>query len=158
MKKYNITIVRIVLLVGMCMVFTVPVSANLTEFLAEDTTDQNEYLPYYTCGHFARELSHNAHKINKTMGGAIFGNFRGLRGHNNHIVNYVFINGTIIFIEPQTDGLFKLEDALYKYVKLYPDGTQVPSKWKYNMQHSKVENETAYEPYNTYNIYGDWGA
>lgn len=151
-------IVKMILIMGMLMALIMPVSANLTEFLAADTTDQNEYSQYYTCGHFARELSHNAHKINKTMGGAILGNFRGFRGYGNHIVNYVFINGTIVFIEPQTDDLFKLDDAPYKYVKLYPDGTQVPSRWKYNMQHSKVENETVYEPYNTYNIYGDWGS
>jgi hypothetical protein len=151
-----LSVTKIILIINIFIAFTIPVSANLTEFLTTDTTDQNEYLPYYTCGHFARELTHNAHKINKTMGSAILGDSPVFRGYNNHIVNYVFINGTLLFIEPQTDNIFKLKDIPYKYIKLYPDGTQVPSQWIYNMQHSKVENGTIYEPYNIHNIYENW--
>lgn len=102
---------------------------NITAFLTNDTTDNHECLPWYTCGHFARSLARNASEQNITMGSAIVGNHPTLRGHGNHIINYVYVNDELLFIEPQTDTLMYLSDVLFEweYIRLYPDGTQVPT-------------------------------
>lgn len=102
----------------------------LPYYLACDSTDTHEYLPYYTCGHYTRDLVYNASQFNITLGGIILGNRPGLRGHQNHIMNYYTDNEQIWVIEPQTDRILKLEDTAYCYYRLYPDGSQVPTNWK----------------------------
>lgn len=163
---------KILLIICIFTLCIFPVSAevecniplSLIEFLTNDTTDQNEFRPYYTCGHFSRDLARNAHSHNKTMGSAILSDNREFNAYDNHIINYVYVrgngtfpvNGTIIFIEPRTDRLFKFKDIPYKYIKLYPDGTQVPSRWKYSMRPTAVMNGTLCEPHNLYDVYGAW--
>ena len=116
----------------------VPASENLTElskFLQVDTTDKHEYTAWYTCGHFARDLARNASRQSITLGGAICGSHPIFRGHQNHIINYIEINDTLYFIEPQTDYIMQVDEIFvqYRFVRLYPDGTQVPSNWKHNL-------------------------
>ena len=106
---------------------------DIEQFLVNDTTDQHKYLPWYTCGHYARDLSRNASEHNLTIGSVILGNHPVFRGYNNHAVNYVIENNTIWIIEPQTDQILQLNDTMYGYYRLYPDGSQIPSYWKYNL-------------------------
>ena len=108
---------------------------EIEDFLVNDTTDIHEYLPWYSCGHFSRDLAKNASEVNLTIGSSICGNHPVFRGHQNHIINYVEINDTLYFIEPQTDHIMQLDDVFmqYQYIRLYPDGTQVPSNWNCNL-------------------------
>ena len=106
---------------------------KLQEFLAADQTDRQEYLPWYTCGHFSRALAKNASKQNITIGSIILGDHPVLRGYQNHVMNYYVQNDFIWIIEPQTDQIMRLNDTMYGYYRLYPDGSQVPTYWKHNL-------------------------
>lgn len=112
---------------------------DIESFLVNDTTDTNHYLPYYTCGHFSRELSYNASLHNISVGSVILGNNPVLRGKNNHIMNYIIIENKVYLIEPQTDEIILLNQTMYNYYRLYPDGTQVPSNWAYNLAAKLVD-------------------
>ena len=132
---------KILIAVGLLLLLIGTTSAenmdDVISFLAEDQTDTHEYLAWYTCGHFSRDMARNASDVNLTIGSAICGNHPMFRGYQNHIINYVDINGTMYFIEPQTDNIMELDIVFmeYKYIRLYPDGTQVPSNWRYNIVH-----------------------
>ncbi|MCK5138230.1 MAG: hypothetical protein KAQ85_00170 [Thermodesulfovibrionia bacterium] len=109
---------------------------ELIEFLETDITNEHEYLPWYTCGHFTRSLAHNASEHNISMGAAILSNHPVFRGKwNSHIINYIDINGTMYFIEPRHDYIMKLDEVFmtYRFIRLYLDGTQVPSNWDCNL-------------------------
>lgn len=112
---------------------------DIESFLVNDTTDTHHYLPYYTCGHFSRDLSYNASLHNISIGSVILGNNPVLRGYNNHIMNYIIIENKIYLIEPQTDEISMLNQTMYNYYRLYPDGTQVPSNWMHNFATKWVE-------------------
>ena len=111
---------------------------DIESFLMNDITDTHEWLPYYSCGHFSRDLSYNASIVNVTLGSVILGNHPVLRGYNNHIMNYVIIENKIYLIEPQTDEILLLNQAVYNYYRLYPDGAQVPSNWAHNLATKRI--------------------
>ena len=111
---------------------------TIDEFLIHDLTDTHEYLPYYTCGHYARDLARNASEYNITLGGVILGFHPVFRGYQNHIMNYYIDNETIMLIEPQTDQIMHLNNTIFNYYRLYPDGTQVPSNWKCNLAYTGI--------------------
>ena len=111
---------------------------DIESFLVNDTTDTHQYLPYYTCGHFSRELSYNASLHNISVGSVILGNNPVLRGKNNHIMNYIIIENKVYLIEPQSDEVFLLNQSEYLYYRLYPDGGQVPSNWAYNLATNRI--------------------
>ena len=81
---------------------------------------------------------------NISIGGIILGNNPVLLGRSNHIVNYVVINNSIVIIDPQTDTIVALNPGMsfegmhFKYYRLYPDGTQVPSNWAYLLATKQV--------------------
>ena len=134
---------KILIAVGLLLLIsTVPVSADelddVIAFLAEDQTDTHEYLPWYTCGHYSRELARNASDHNLTIGSVILGHHPVFRGYQNHIMNYFTVNGIISIIEPQTDQIMNLNNTMYRYYRLYPDGTQVPSNWDCNLAHTGI--------------------
>lgn len=107
---------------------------DIEYFLANDTTDTHEWLPYYSCGHFARDLSRNATQHNITIGSVILSKSSVLNGkYRSHCVNYFTDNGTTYFIEPQTDEIYLLNQSIYPYYRLYYNGDQVPSYWDGNM-------------------------
>ena len=120
---------------------------EIINFLEIDTTDENEYLQWYTWGHFTRSLAHNASEYNISMGAAILSNHPTFRGHHNHIINYIEIENVLYFIEPQTDNIMLIDGVfmLYQYIRLYPDCTQVPSNWRYNLAPSLIIDEAEYE-------------
>lgn len=124
------------------LVSIVPASANLDDvfdFLDNDTTDQHEYLPWYSCGHFARDLARNASEHNLSVGSVILSNHPTFGGKwNSHIINYVKVNGTTYFIEPQTDCVISFEDLHYlgyRYGRYYVNGVMVPSNWDCKLAH-----------------------
>lgn len=127
---------------AMVVIYSTPVKAELLEdveaFLVNDTTNNSEWLPYYSCGHFARDLSRNASQFNISIGSVILGNHPTLRGHDNHIVNYVIDNNTVYLIEPQTDEIFLLNQSGYLYYRLYYNGDQVPSYRTHNLATIKI--------------------
>ena len=132
-------IILLIGLIGLMIVFSlVPNgSANINEiqeFLENDTTNNNTYLLWYTCGHFSRDLARNASEQNITIGSVILSNHPVFGGKwNSHIMNYVMDNEIIYFIEPQTDVITYLNQSMYEYYRLYPDGIQVPSNWDCNL-------------------------
>lgn len=111
---------------------------DIEQFLINDTTDNNIYVPWYTCGHYARDLSRNASEHNLTIGSILVGNHPRFRGYDNHAMNYVIENSTMWAIEPQTDEIMSLNDTMYGYYRLYPDGSQIPSYWACNLAHTGV--------------------
>ena len=126
-------------LMGALMIHTCTAEMNdIKQFLVNDTTDQHEYLQWYSCGHYARDLSRNASEHNLTIGSMILGDHPVFRGYQNHIMNYAIDNDTIWVIEPQTDEIMNLNDTIYRYCRLYPDGSQVPSNWRSNLAHTGV--------------------
>ena len=107
---------------------------DVQAFLVNDTTDTHEWLPYYSCGHFARDLSRNATQHNITIGSVILSESSVLNGkYRSHSVNYFTDNNTIYLIEPQTDDISLLNQSMYPYYRLYYNGDQVPSYWDGNM-------------------------
>lgn len=109
---------------------------ELVDFLEKDKTDKHKHVEWYSCGHFARDLSKNATKYNLSIGSAKLSNHPVFRGkYNSHDINYVYIKEKIIFIDPQTERLYQIHEIFseWKYIRLYPDGTQIPSNWIYNL-------------------------
>ena len=117
---------------------------EIEQFLKDDTTDQNERTEWYTCGHFVRDLSRNASKSNISIGAMILGNHPRFSGRQNHITNYAIINGRIAVIDVYSDYIYELnkglwmDDQQFKYYRLYPDGTQVPSFWTHNLAYTGI--------------------
>lgn len=131
----------------------IPASAEtsfkeLNSFIQNDTTDLNNYTQWYTCGHFARELAWNAEYNNIPLGSAMVGNDRYFGGHGNHVLSYIIINDTYTFIDPQSDTYLSMTAVLfdYKYIRLYPDGTQVPSYWDTTIRPHIIRNDTNLKP------------
>lgn len=134
MLKY--TIIILLLLIA-------PASADelddVISFLKSDQTDTHEYLPWYSCGHYSRDLARNASEHNLSIGSVILSNHPVFRGKwNSHIMNYFVVNESIRLIEPQLDQVIYLNNTEYRYYRLYPDGTQVPSNWDCNLAHTGV--------------------
>lgn len=102
---------------------------ELNNFLAWDNTDAIEYTDNFRCGDFSRQLARNATKYGITLGGAILSPGPSFWDDDNHIVNYVYVNGELVFIEPQTDICSGIRWTGYSYYKLYPNGQYVPSRW-----------------------------
>jgi len=101
---------------------------ELDAFLDLDKTDKHEYIKgIYDCGYFARDLARNATAYNITLGGIIVSPDQSFMDRNNHVMNYVYVNGSMIYIEPQTDMTSEL--LTYDYYLLYPNGQYVPSRW-----------------------------
>lgn len=132
----------LMMILGTMMIYNVKAELSdmnmtqLEEFLVNDTTDEHKYLPWYTCGHFARDLARNASDHNISIGSAIVSSHPVFRGKwNSHIINYVYIDDELVFIDAQYDVILCLDDIFFKweYIRLYPDGTQVPSNWDNNI-------------------------
>ena len=138
MAHTTIKLVLIMLLIiGTMNCVTAEVTIDeLRVFLDIDQTDTHEYVAWYTCGHFARDLARNASDYNLTIGSAIVSNHRVFGGKwNSHIMNYIYIGEDIIFIDTHYDSISSLEGIFFdwEYIRLYPDGTQVPSNWDCNL-------------------------
>ena len=112
--------------------------SEVEAFLVNDTTDSHEWLTYYSCGHFSRDLTYNASLVNISLGGVILGNSSVLIGYDNHIMNYIMVKNKVYLIEPQTDRVTLLNQSGYLYYRLYPDGGQVPSNWAYNLATNRI--------------------
>lgn len=137
----------VIMLIGLSMIAIMGAlmiqtcSAEITDieqFLINDITDQHEYLPWYTCGHYARDLSRNASKHNLTIGSVLLSNHPVFRGSDNHAMNCINVNGLMWIIEPQNDQIMRLNNTGYKYYRLYPVGSQIPSYWIHNLAHTGV--------------------
>ena len=136
MPKYSLIVISLLLTILISGIASAEVQIlDITTFIEMDTTDENEYLPWYTCGHYTRELAYNARDHNISLGAAILSNHPVFSDYFSHIINYIEINNTLFFIYPQLDEIRTIEDVFsdYKYIRLYPDGTQVPSNWKQNL-------------------------
>lgn len=140
MIKYTILILLLLI---------APASADelddVISFLEVDQTDTHEYLPWYSCGHYSRDLARNASEHTLSIGSVILSNHPVFGGKwNSHIVNYVMINESIVIICPQTDSVIAMNPGMmfdgksFKYYRLYPDGTQVPTYWNCNLAHTGV--------------------
>jgi len=100
------------------------VVSNITEgeliaFLNADLTNEREYTNSFYCGHFAKELARNASKYNITLGAVFVSHDNNFIDYDNHLMNYIYVNEELIFIEPQTDYFYLKEELPYPYHKLY---------------------------------------
>ena len=143
--KFTIIVIGLLTLTCGCSAEQPVEFAQIEQFLINDTTDQHEFLPWYTCGHYSRDLARNASEHNLSIGSVILSNHPVFGGRwNSHIVNYVMVNETIVIIDPQTDSVFAMNPGMmfdgkfFTYYRLYPDGTQVPSNWDCNLAHTGV--------------------
>ena len=133
--------IRNIIIVLILLGSIVPASGdtNITdveEFLINDDTNLREKEIWYSCGHLARDLARNGSEYNITFGGALLSNNPVFKGKwNSHTINYIEINDTLFFIEPEYDSIISLEEVYmyFKYIRLYPDGVQTPSNWGCNL-------------------------
>ena len=136
----NIIKIGLILIVGILLIPTASAAGlmdKIQEFIKNDTTDQHKYLPWYSCGHYSRDLAKNASVESLPIGSIMLSNHPVFRGKwNSHIMNYIDISGQIYLIEPQTDHIYPLNQSMYNYYRLYPNGTQVPSNWNVNLAHT----------------------
>ena len=122
----------------MIMPVATAMTPELQKFLLEDNTDKNERMPWYTCGHYARDLARNASLHNISIGSIILSNNICFRGYNNCIMNYIIYEDNLILIDPQSDQIYALNSGLKCYdqpciyYRLYQDGIMVPSFWQVN--------------------------
>lgn len=134
--KYSLIVISLLLAILISGIASAEVQlSDITTFIEMDTTDKNEYLPWYTCGHYTREPAYNARDHNISLGAAILSNHPVFRGYHNHIINYIEIDDVLYFIEPQTDNIMSLDVVftMYQYILLYPEGSQVPTNWRCNL-------------------------
>ncbi|KXA90145.1 hypothetical protein AKJ40_03375 [candidate division MSBL1 archaeon SCGC-AAA259M10] len=94
-----------------------PTYKEVKEFLEEDTTNENEYVPPpenfhyesrpYTCGSFSATLSRNASERNMRSGivTLFYAGKSGLVGGHS-IVAFDTVDRGLIFVEPQTDKIY----------------------------------------------------
>ena len=136
--RYTITFIMILLLISQASAWTIIRQKEVSDiselelwnFLAIDQTDQIKYTEYFQCGHFARRLAINASYYNITLGGVTLSTNNNFMDYDNHAINYVYINGSIVFIRPQSDKYGNYSSLLpYKYYRLYPNGKYTPSRW-----------------------------
>ena len=132
------TVVFIVFFVGVLFIDPAAGCPDTAAFLAADTTDTHDRTPWYTCGHFSRDLAYNASKHNITLGGIILTNDIFGRSKNNHLMVYFIENNTIYTIESETDQILPLTDSLYTRYRLYSDCSQMPSYWGNQKQRTEV--------------------
>jgi len=133
--KYGIIFIVLISLVSTINAYTIipaPIVSDISyemldNFLFNDTTNERNYTDIYQCGHFSRDLAKNASAYNITLGGIITSPNPSFMDYDNHLMNFIYVNGTMIFIEPQTD--MTSSDLVDDYFKLYPNGKYVPSKW-----------------------------
>ena len=128
MKKIGLVLVA--LLVAGCF-FIFPAAAvsmeEVESFLANDTTSERAYngnqMPYYTCGHFTQDLVRNASQEGIRM----YPLYLTSRVGCDHIMAAVDVNGSWVFIEPISDGVYPEETfwALKKVYRSYRIGTSV---------------------------------
>jgi len=134
----GVTLIVIILIGLLLGVITAQGEMSITEFLIEDQTDVKMHTNIYTCGHFVRDLARNASDINLTIGGLILGDHSRLYGFDNHAMNFIRVNGTIMVIEPQTDQIMSLEATGYEYYRIYENGEYTPSFWNYAGRVNKI--------------------
>ena len=104
------------------------------EFLNNDTVSDKSYgMGSYQCTQFSRDLSAAAKKAGIEIGGIILGNSPNLETLSNHALNYIIIDNIFYIINPESDFITPWDNYLhkntYKYYKLYPDGTLLPTRW-----------------------------
>lgn len=109
--------------------------AAVIEFLFKDTISDKSYgMGPYQCTQFSRDLSAAAKKAGIAIGGIILGNSPNLETYSNHALNYIIIDNVFYIINPDSDFITPWDQYIhkdrYKYYKLYPDGTQLPTTWK----------------------------
>ena len=135
------TTIKLVLIILLSLGTMICVTGEVTVdelqmFLDNDNTGESEYVLWYNCGHAARDLARNASEHNLTIGSAIVSNHPVFSGKwNSHIINYIYIDGEILFIDTHHNSISSLEGIFFdwEYIRLYPDGTQVPSNWVNNL-------------------------
>lgn len=85
---------------------------DLNTFLETDKTDENIPEPgSYMCGHFSEDLVKNAAKQNLTLYFVHLSSHK----HKDHMVVTTKVNGTRIFIEPQTDQILSPDKLRLRY-------------------------------------------
>lgn len=107
---------------------------KVIEFLSRDKTSDKTYgMGPYQCTQFSRDLSSAANESGIPIGGIILGNSPNLETKSNHALNYIIIDKIFYIINPDSDFITPWDHYIhkdrYKYFKLYPDGTLLPSIW-----------------------------
>lgn len=112
-----------------------PEMQQLIDFLKVDNVndrifnnDPHRSQDYYTCSGFSRDLAQKAQEYDIDMGAILIRDTMpvGLGTQYYRAMNYCIIDEKFIVVEPQTDGIFTLEDIKqspdfygYKYISIY---------------------------------------
>lgn len=101
----------------------------LNTFLAEDQTDIKSYsIPTK----FSRELANNSFNYGIKMGAITLSNHKNSEAMPRHAMCYVIVDDQFLIIEPQTDGIYTLENiethpsGIYKHITIYPNAQLMP--------------------------------
>lgn len=89
---------------------------ELKQFLAEDKTDENQYMPgSYMCGHFSEDLIRNASRQDITMYPVVL----YARIGRNHMIVACITEDGLYFVEPQCDECLDYNIFLSVYSNSY---------------------------------------
>lgn len=89
---------------------------ELKQFLKNDSTESHEYIFIkYMCGDFSKDLVFNCSKQNKFMGFVLTSPDKHFISLDNHILCYTYLNNEKIYIEPQTDSIYRYDTLTQKY-------------------------------------------
>lgn len=102
-------------------------------FLAYDQTNEQGYTKYHKCTHFNQDLRANASRAGIILQGLRVSTHPQMQG-DGHAVCVLVIDDTIMVINPQTDGVFTLEEYYYtydyQYLKFFIDLRRVPARFR----------------------------
>jgi len=99
------------LLQGIMFVVANPTYEELQEFLEEDTTDSNKYIPgEYVCLHFAAHLDNNAEEKGLRCGFVFLKHSSPNGGVYGHFMNcFQTTDRGLVYINPETDREVNVE-------------------------------------------------
>lgn len=115
-------------LILFCLVFDSPVGGpeyhEVRNFIMNDTTNQGEYIPGYSCGYFALDLATNASKHNISVQ-LLEVSYNPTFEPNSHGMVCFEADGRTWVVEPQDDKIVALSKIEYPYYRMYdvdPEG------------------------------------
>ena len=137
--------------------------SNITLFKQwsrNDTTKKQEYTVSYYCWHFTQDYAKNASLAGWDVGVLGLGQNQGMTGYQNHVMNYIIIDGNLVIIEPQTGhmwttGMLRGDSTGWYYYKMYQNYTDVPNRYNYQKADGVISDlPPTVKGYST-NWYGD---
>ena len=87
----------------------------LHHFLRNDTTNMHEWEQNFNCCEFSEQLENNLTEHGFVCGIADLIYKHEVDGFRGHQICYVVIDGSVYFVEPQSDEIFEIEEMYLYY-------------------------------------------